>query len=142
MKRLTLLALLSLFYTFLPAQSIPTSTIEVKLYLPAHISTVPGPGTKLEVYFLGFISDSSAPRIPKKTVARKIRENIYSFEMPKTKLWHIGFSYGQFSSRMMCVNNTDGEAAERYDFTILFAPGKTDFSNIRFLPPCLNNDEE
>jgi hypothetical protein len=142
MKKILLALTIVLCNLDLTAQSIPTTPVEVQIYLPAHLKSFPAPSTKLEVYFMTFISDTVHKNVPKKVIARKIKDNLYSFDLPQIKLWHIGFSYGNFSSRMLCVNNEEGEAARIYDFNLRMDPGKTDFNNIKFLPPCLNNEEE
>ncbi len=139
--------MLLLIYCFLTgfilfSQSVESSTVEVRLYLPAHVKALPAAGTKLEIFFTTFLSDSVNTGIPKKVVARKVKENVYEFQLPHIRFWHIGFSYGKFSSQLLCINNKDGNAGENYDFKILLNPIKVDFAHIKFLPPCLTTDEE
>lgn len=133
----TLLLLSPVLY----GQTEKETIIELKLFLPAHIKNGPTVNEKLMIYFTVSPEDSMM-KISKNTTAKKVKENIYFFKLPETKLWQIGFSIGNYSYSMMCINNTDGQAAENYDFNILLENKKVDFTKIRFLPPCVYEDKE
>ena len=138
--------LLRLFILLLVSQSCfaqiaDDTEIEVQLFLPAHIKSELTPAHKLQVYFTTF-PDDTLRKYPKKVVAKKVRENVYSFVLPATKLWHIGFSIGPYTASMVCVNNRQGQASEEYSFNIMLKKEKVDFANLRFLPPCTRGDDD
>jgi hypothetical protein len=123
------------------AQNAPSTEVEVQLFLPVHLKSEITPADKLHVYFTVFPGDTTR-KYPAKIVAKKVKGNVYSMQLPVTKLWHIGFSIGPYSASMLCVNNRNGEAADYYSFNILLKKEKVDFANLRFLPPCIRGDDD
>lgn len=115
-----------------------STTIEARLYLPSHVKNTLTPNDKLQVYFTAFPGDTIL-KGRKMITAKKLRENVYEFQLPNTKLWHIGFSMGNYSYQMLCVNNIEGQAPENYSFNILLEPGKYN-PDLQFLPPCIQSD--
>jgi hypothetical protein len=132
-----LIALLLSYCSF--AQDNNETTIEAKLFLPTHLKNDIAPGNKLVVYFITLPDDTV--RVPPKVIAKKVRENVYEFKLPTTKLWYIGFSIGNFGYSMMCVDNRQGDAADNYNFHILLERNK-DFIKPKFLPPCIRTDDD
>lgn len=135
------LALLLCISSAVWAQDTEDTEVEVKLFLPAHLKSELTAAHQLQVYFT-FFPDDTVRKYPKKVIAKKIEGNRYTLLLPATKLWHIGFSIGPYSASMLCVNNRQGDAVESYSFDILLKKEKVDFSNMRFLPPCIRSDEE
>lgn len=115
-----------------------STTVEAKLYIPSHVKNTLTPNDKLKVYFTPF-PDNPVMKKPQMVTAKKVRENVYEFELPNTKIWHIGFGIGNYNGRMMCVNNTEGQAVDEYSFNILLEAGKYN-PNVQFLPPCIQGD--
>ncbi len=122
-------------------QTTNDAEVEVKLFLPTHLKNEITATDKLVVYFTTF-PDDTIRKYPKKIVAKKVEQNVYTFPLPTTKLWHIGFSIGPYSAAMLCINNRDGNASENYTFNILLKKEKVDFANMQFLPPCVRGDDE
>jgi hypothetical protein len=120
--------------------SAQATTVQVRLFVPAHISNGISPESKLKIHFLPFPGDTTV--VKKIVVAKRVKENIYEFQLPNTRLHHIGFSIGNFSAQMLCIDNTEGDAAENYDFDILLENVKKDYSKPFFLPPCIVRDED
>lgn len=119
-------------------QSANETTIQVKLYLPSHIKNDLTAADKLSVYFIKLLDDSI--QVPKKIIAKRIQENVYEFNLPNTKFWHIGFSIGNYHYQMLCLDNRKGDAEENYTFNILLQRGK--FESPKLLPPCIRTDDD
>lgn len=129
----TLFVILILFAV--RSSSAQNTTIEVKLFLPVHVKNTLTPNDQLNVYMIALPGDTIL-KGRRTVVAKKIQQNIYQLELPKTKLWSIAFSMGNYSYQMMCVDNKDGRAVENYSFNILLDVGKYD-PETQFLPPCI-----
>lgn len=139
LMRLCILILSILFSQSTIAQSVGETEIEVKLFLPTHFKNELKPTDKLEVYFMAL---EEGVKNPKKVVAKKVRDNVYSFKLAEIKFWHIGFSIGVYRDQMMCVDNREGKAKDDYTFNVHLTKSNQDFSKIQFLPPCVRGDEE
>lgn len=129
-----------LFSARIFAQDQAATTIEAKLFLPAHIKSTLTAADKLTVYFNPLYDDSLSKKMPKKVVAKKTKDNMYEFQLPSTRFWQIGFSIGNYSYQMMCVDNRRGDANEVYSFDILLENRK--FVKPTKLPPCINTDDD
>lgn len=132
----TLLSAIILF--MVQSSSAQSTTVEVKLFLPVHVKNSLTPNDKLHVHLVALPGDTVFTG-RKTVVARKIQQNIYQFELPKTKLWNIAFTIGHYSYQMMCVDNKEGKAQENYPFNILLDAGVYDPA-VQFLPPCVRSD--
>lgn len=131
-----LLALLSLISSHLFSQTEQSTKVEVYLFLPAHIKNSFATTDKLNVYLQTFPDDTS--KFKKKIIAKKIRDNVYEFDLPKTKYWFVGYNIGKFSCMMVCVDaRNDDEIA----FDVMLENKITDFTKVQFLPPCPRRDE-
>src|SRR5688572_26938636 len=93
---------LSLISTHIFSQTENSTTVEAYLFLPAHIKNGFAPTDKLTIYLQTFPDDTS--KFKRKIIAKKIRDNIYEFKLPKSKFWFLGFHIGKFSCMMVCVD--------------------------------------
>ena len=119
------------------SQTEKSTTVQVNLFLPVHVKNSLTPNDKLTIYLQTFPDDTT--KIKKKITAKKIRDNIYAFQLPKTKYWFVGFNIGKFSYMMLCVNNSkDDETA----WDVMLENKATDFAKIEFLPPCIKGEDD
>ena len=132
-----LLVLLSLISSHVFAQSKKNTTVEVYLFLPAHIKNGFAPTDQLTVYLQTYPDDPST--FKKKITAKKLRDNIYEFELPKSKFWFLGFNIGRFSCMMVCVDKRNEDETA---WDIILEDKITDFTKVQFLPPCIKDDNE
>jgi hypothetical protein len=121
------------------SQTVESTDIEVKLYLPAHLKNEIKPTDKLEIYF--FPGDP-AIKIPSKVVATKVKDNLYSFKLPQVRFMLIGFSIGVYRYRMSCINNKNGTAQDDYYFDIHLEKSNLDFKKNVLVRPCPRGDGE
>jgi hypothetical protein len=134
MRITTMISLLLLQFCAFGQDTEPTE-IKLKLFIPAHLKNELPPNSKLRIDFITFPGDTT--RVPKQVVAKKLRDNEYSFNLPLTRFWLIGYNIGDYSYSMVCVNNQQGDVLDSYSFNILLQKGKVDFVNMKFLPPCI-----
>lgn len=121
-------------------QTVESSEIEVKLYLPTHVKNVLKPTDKLEIYFTTFPRDSAVKILPK-VIGKKVKENVYTFMMPQMRFWHVGFRIGAYGDFKLCVDNRYGEAQGNHDFNLHLEMYNPDFTKPKFLPPCIVRDD-
>lgn len=121
-----------------PAQQDKTSTVQVKFYMPVHQKNLIAGNESLSVFLLLLKN----PDTLQKKSAKKIKENIYEFQLPRKDYWVVGFQLGSMRGVKYCIQNENGDAMSNYDFTVLLEKGKFDNNSIKFLPPCIQQDEE
>ena len=130
------LALLTFIGTQLFSQTEQSTTVEVYLFLPEHVKKGFAPTDKLTIYLQPFPDDTL--KFEKKITAKKLWDNVYEFQLPKTKYWFVGFNIGKFSCMMICV---DSRKEDETAWDIMLENKVTDFSKVEFLPPCPRKDE-
>jgi hypothetical protein len=131
---------LSISFAFHASAQTDSSLVQAKLYLPAHITRGIPSTQSLIIYYLR--EDDSGKVQTETLVARKEKDNQYSFIMQPSMYFRMVFVAGEYSAQLFCVDNRKGKATQEYDFNILLEKKRFDPADLKFMAPCVVKEEE
>lgn len=139
MKWISLISLIFLS-SFATAQETDETTIEAKLYIPANALKGITADQKLVIQF---VAEKPDEKFETGAIqAKRVSENIYSFYIKPWMYFRLVFVIGDYSYNMMCINNRERTASDDYYFNILLEKQKFNPEDLKFIAPCIRDEEE
>lgn len=124
--------------SMLAASQDDSTLVQAKLFLPAHIVKGLSPTQSLAIHYIK--EDASGRMQTGKFIAKKGKENQYSFFLHHTMYFRLVFVAGEYSAQLFCVDNRKGNVLEEYDFNILLEKKLFDPKDLQFMAPCVQRE--
>lgn len=138
MKRLLLFILFfAPFFAFSQSAATP---VEASLFLPAHVVKGLTADQKLTIHYV--LEGPEEKWETSKIVAKKVKDNVYSFPLKQGMYFRLVFVIGDYSYNMSCIDNRSGEATDKYTFNVLLEKRKFNPDELKFIAPCIARDDE